>query len=75
MQILRSGKSLMVRLARGLVERFGFKAGEQLTVGQDSTAVEDREVLRRQALERMAARNWTPPQGAFDREEANERIP
>jgi antitoxin MazE len=74
MHIFRSGRSA-VRLARGLVERFGLKAGEQSTVGQDSTAVEGTEARRQRALERMAARNWTPPQGAFDRDEANERIP
>jgi antitoxin MazE len=72
MQFFSLGKRV-ARLARGLLEQFGLRAAEQLTAGQDSTAVEDREIVRRQALERMAARNWTPPQGAFDREEANER--
>jgi antitoxin MazE len=36
--------------------------------------VETRQDQRRRALERMAARNWTLPQGTrVDRDEANER--
>ena len=36
--------------------------------------VETLEATRRRALQRMAARNWTLPEGyRFDRDEANER--
>jgi antitoxin MazE len=36
--------------------------------------VETKEDQRRRALDRMAARNWTLPEGyRFDRDEANER--
>jgi antitoxin MazE len=36
--------------------------------------VETGENRRRRALDRMAARNWTAPEGyRFDRDEANER--
>jgi hypothetical protein len=77
MQIFRWGKRL-VRLLRRLVERPGPEKDDQLTIvpaGKDAIAAEDKEALRRQALERMAARNWTPPVGRFDRDEANERTP
>ena len=36
--------------------------------------VETEQSRRRRALDRMAARNWTAPEGyRFDRDEANER--
>ena len=75
MQVFRRGKRLAVRLASRLLEQIGVKAGDQLPIvatGQDPAAVEGKEALRRQALERMAARNWTAV-GPFDRDEANER--
>ena len=76
MQISRRGKRLAVGLASRLLQQIGLRAGDQLPMvtGQDPVAVEGKEALRRQALERMAARNWTAV-GPFDRDEANERAP
>ena len=77
MQVSRWGNSLAVRLPRALVEQLGLKEGDQLNVvaaKDGAIEVETNEDQRRRALERMAARNWTLPEGyRFDREEANER--
>jgi antitoxin MazE len=77
MQVSRWGNSLAVRLPKALVERLGLKEGDQLNVVaaiDGAIEVETNEGQRRRALERMAARNWTLPEGyRFDRDEANER--
>lgn len=77
MQISKWGNSLAVRLPKALVDQLGLKEGDELNVvaARDSTIeVETREAQRQRALERMAARNWTLPEGyRFDRDEANER--
>ena len=77
MQIFRWGDSLAVRLSKALVEELGLKEGDQLNVvaaRDDAIEVEITENERRRALDRMAGRNWTFPQGhRFDRNEANER--
>jgi antitoxin MazE len=77
MQISRWGNSLAVRLPKALVDELGLKEGDQLNVvaaRDGAIEVETREDQRRRALDRMAARNWTLPQGQhFDRDEANER--
>jgi antitoxin MazE len=77
MRVSKWGNSLAVRLPKALVERLGLKEGDQLNVvaAKDGTIeVETNQDRRRQALERMAARNWTFPEGhRFDRGEANER--
>jgi antitoxin MazE len=77
MQVSRWGNSLAVRLPKALVERLGLKEGDQLNVvaaKDGAIEVETNEDRRRRALERMAARNWTLPEGyCFDRDEANER--
>jgi antitoxin MazE len=77
MQVSRWGNSLAVRLPKALVEQLGLKEGDQLNVvaAKDrAIEVETNEDRRRRALERMAARNWTLPEGyRFDRDEANER--
>jgi antitoxin MazE len=53
------------------------KEGDELSVvaaSKETIEVETRKDQRRRALERMAARNWTLPEGyRFDRDEANER--
>jgi antitoxin MazE len=77
MQVSRWGNSLAVRLPKALVEKLGLKEGDQLNVvaaKDGAIEVETSEDQRRRALERMAARNWTLPEGyRFDRDEANER--
>ena len=77
MQVSKWGNSLAVRLPKALVDELGLKEGDELNVvaGKDGTIeVETKEDQRRRALERMAARNWTLPEGyRFDRDEANER--
>jgi antitoxin MazE len=64
-------------LPKALVEQLGLKEGDQLNVvaaKDGAIEVETNEGQRRRALERMAARNWTLPEGyRFDRDEANER--
>jgi antitoxin MazE len=77
MQVSKWGNSLAVRLSKALVEELGLKEGDQLNVVAASNGtieVQTREDQRRRALARMAARNWTLPEGyRFDRDEANER--
>ena len=77
MQVSKWGNSLAVRLSKALVEELGLKEGDQLNVVAASNGtieVQTRQDQRRRALERMAARNWTLPEGyRFDRDEANER--
>jgi antitoxin MazE len=77
MQVSRWGNSLAVRLPKALVEQLGLKEGDELNVVAASNGVveiETRADQRRRALERMAARRWTVPEGyRFDRDEANER--
>ncbi len=77
MQVSRWGNSLAVRLPKALVEQLGLKDGDELNVVAASNGVveiETRADQRRRALERMAARRWTVPEGyRFDRDEANER--
>jgi antitoxin MazE len=77
MQVSKWGNSLAVRLPKALVEKLGLKEGDQLNVvaaRDGAIEVETNEDQRRRALERMAARNWTLPEGyRFDRDEANER--
>jgi antitoxin MazE len=77
MQVSKWGNSLAVRLPKALVAELGLKEGDELSVvaaKEGTIEVETREDQRRRALERMAARNWTLPEGyRFDRDEANER--
>jgi antitoxin MazE len=77
MRISRWGNSLAVRLPKALVEQLGLKEGDQLNVvapRDGAIEVETQKDQRGRALDRMAARNWTLPQGyRFDRDEANER--
>jgi antitoxin MazE len=77
MQVSKWGNSLAVRLPKALVEKLGLKQGDQLNVvaaKDGAIEVETNEDQRRRALQRMAARNWTLPEGyRFDRDEANER--
>uniref|UniRef100_Q07PI5 Transcriptional regulator/antitoxin, MazE n=1 Tax=Rhodopseudomonas palustris (strain BisA53) TaxID=316055 RepID=Q07PI5_RHOP5 len=77
MQVFKWGDSLAVRLSKALVEQLGLKEGDELNVvaaKEGVIEVETRENQRRRALERIAARNWTLPEGyRFDRDEANER--
>jgi antitoxin MazE len=77
MQVSRWGNSLAVRLSKSLVDELRLKEGDQLNVvaARDGVIeVETREAQRSRALDRMAARNWTLPEGyRFDRDEANER--
>jgi antitoxin MazE len=76
-QVSRWGNSLAVRLPKALVDQLGLKEGDELSVVAAKVGtieVETREAQRRRALERMAARNWTLPEGyRFDRDEANAR--
>jgi len=77
MRVSKWGNSLAVRLPKALVEKLGLKEGDQsnvLAAREGVIEVETSQDQRRRALERMAARNWTFPEGhRFDRGEANER--
>jgi antitoxin MazE len=77
MQVSKWGNSLAVRLPKSLVDELGLKEGDELSVvaaRDGAIEVETKEDQRRRALDRMAARNWTLPEGyRFDRDEANER--
>jgi antitoxin MazE len=77
MQVSKWGNSLAVRLPKALVDQLGLKEGDELNVvaaADGAIEVETQESRRRRALDRMAARNWTAPEGyRFDRDEANER--
>jgi antitoxin MazE len=77
MQVSRWGNSLAVRLPKALIDQLGLKEGDELNVvaaSKETIELETRKDQRRRALERMAARNWTLPEGyRFDRDEANER--
>jgi antitoxin MazE len=76
-QVSKWGDSLAVRLPEALVEQLGLKEGDVLNVvaARDGVIeVETREQQRRRALDQIATRNWTLPEGyRFDRDEANER--
>jgi antitoxin MazE len=77
MRVSKWGNSLAVRLRKALVEKLGLKEGDQLNVvaaWDGAIEIETNQDRRRRALERMAARNWTFPEGhCFDGDEANER--
>ena len=77
MLVSKWGNSLAVRLPKTLVDQLGLKEGDELNVvaaKNGAIEVETKENQRRRALDRMAARNWTLPEGyRFDRDEANER--
>jgi antitoxin MazE len=77
MQVSKWGNSLAVRLPKALVDQLGLKEGDELNVvaaTDGAIEVETQESRRRRALDRMAARNWTAPDGyRFDRDQANER--
>jgi antitoxin MazE len=77
MRVSKWGNSLAIRLPKALVDELGLKEGDELNVvaaKNGAIEVETKENQRRRALDRMAARNWTLPEGyRFDRDEANER--
>jgi antitoxin MazE len=77
MQVSKWGNSLAVRLPKALVDQLGLKEGDELDVvaaKDGAIEVETAEARRRRALDNMAARKWTLPEGyRFDRDEANER--
>ena len=77
MQVSKWGNSLAVRLPKALVDKLGLKEVDELHVvaaDAGTITVETRQDQRLRALSRMAARNWTLPEGyRFDRDEANER--
>ena len=76
MRISRWGASLAVRLPRRLVEEMGLVAGDEVElVKAEGGAIAVEKVDRRKAaLDRMARRGWTTPDGfRFDRDEANAR--
>jgi antitoxin MazE len=76
MQVFKWGDSLAVRLPKSLIDELKLKESDQLNVvaaRDDVIEVETREAQRLRAIERLAARNWTLPEGyRFDRDEANE---
>ena len=76
MLVSRWGNSLGVRLPRTLVDNLGLKAGDNLEVvsAKPNRIVLARDDRRVQAVDRMRARGWSPPEGyAFDRDDANAR--
>jgi antitoxin MazE len=77
MQISKWGNSLAVRLPKALVDQLGLKEGDELNVvaaNSDTIEIETKEARRQRALDNLAARKWTLPDGyRFDRDEANER--
>lgn len=76
MRISRWGASLAVRLPRTLVEEMGLAPGDEVELvkaagGRIAVEKIDR---RKAALDRMARRGWTTPDGfRLDRDEANAR--
>jgi antitoxin MazE len=76
MQVFKWGDSLAVRLPKSLIDELKLKESDQLNVvaARDGVIeVETREAQRLRAIERLASRNWTLPEGyRFDRDEANE---
>jgi antitoxin MazE len=76
MQVAKWGNSLAVRLPKKLVENLELKAGDEIELVDAEThrLVVTKSDLRAAALERMATRGWTQPEGyRFDRDEANSR--
>jgi antitoxin MazE len=77
MQVSKWGNSLAVRLPKALVDQLGLKEGDELNVVAASGGtieIETTEARRQRALDNLAARKWTLPEGyRFDRDEANER--
>jgi antitoxin MazE len=77
MRISKWGDSLVIRLPKALVDQLGLKEGDELNVvaaGNGAVEVETKEAQRQRALDSLATRNWTLPEGyRFDRDEANER--
>ena len=77
MRVSKWGDSLAVRLPKVLIDQLGLKEGDELNLvaaGNGTIEVEIREAQRQRALDNLAARNWTLPDGyRFDRDEANER--
>ncbi len=76
MHVSKWGNSLAVRLPKKLVEELSLNPGDELAIvaaSKETITVEKRD-RRKEALDRMQARNWTSPPGyRFDRDEANER--
>ncbi len=76
MRITKWGNSLGVRLPKELVDELDLSAGDELAVvtASKTTLVVDKAKNRKEALQRMAQRNWQLPEGyKFDRDEANKR--
>jgi antitoxin MazE len=77
MQVSKWGNSLAVRLPKALVAQLGLREGDELNVvavKDGAIEVETIKARRERALDNMAARKWTLPEGyRFDRDEANER--
>jgi antitoxin MazE len=77
MQVSKWGNSLAVRLPKALVDQLGLREGDELNVvafKDGAIEVETVKARRERALDNMAARKWTLPEGyRFDRDEANER--
>lgn len=72
-KVAKWGNSLAVRLPTEL----GFEEGQEIVVRRAAAAelvIETPDDRKRRALAKLAALNWTLPEGyKFDREEANER--
>jgi antitoxin MazE len=76
MRISKWGNSLGVRLPKNVVDELDLSAGDELflVTASKTTLVVDKAKNRKNALERMARRDWKLPEGyKFDREEANKR--
>lgn len=76
-RVSRWDDDLAVRLPAKLVDELGLKEGSELNVvaaGERKIEAEAQKRAFLEALTRLRARNWTPPEGyRFDREEANKR--
>jgi antitoxin MazE len=76
MLVSKWGNSLAVRLPKALVVSMGLKPGDELKVIETGEGVIKvaKDERRRQALDRLAARDWElPADYKFDRQEANSR--
>lgn len=76
MLVAKWGNSLAVRLPKKLVETLKLEPGDELDIVEASQRILAVQKIdrRRAALDRMAARRWTLPEGyRFDRDEAHER--
>lgn len=76
MRFAKWGNSLAAHVLKALVEKLGFKIGDEIQVAakRPGDLVGGSDPRRQQAIERMRRRTWALPDAyAFDRTAPNER--